>query len=81
MYYRPSRTRIVLLILLALSLSLVSVIGQPKPVEAASCPSIGCGSWQYYGCCAANTKLYQRRTCCNGPTCCTQYTCGGICMF
>lgn len=76
---RLSKTRIALLMLLALALALVSLISQPQTVEAATCPTIGCGSWQYYGCCG--TRLYQRRTCCNGPTCCTQYQCTGVCYF
>lgn len=76
-----SKTRILLLMLLAFALSLVTFLGQPAPVEAASCASIGCGSWQYYGCCSSGTKLYQRRTCCNGPSCCTQYQCTGVCYF
>jgi hypothetical protein len=78
---KPSRTRIVLM-LLAVALSFVSLMSQPEPVEAQTCASIGCGGWQYYGCCSANTRTYYRRTCCNGPTCCTQFMCStNRCMF
>jgi hypothetical protein len=77
-----SKIRIVLLTLLAVAMFLVTFTGQPKPAEAQTCASIGCGSWQYYGCCSANTRTYYRRTCCNGPTCCTQFMCStNRCMF
>jgi hypothetical protein len=77
-----SKFRIMLLSLLAITMFLVTLTGQPKSVEAQSCPSIGCGNWQYYGCCASNTRVYQRRTCCNGPTCCTQFMCTTLrCFF
>jgi hypothetical protein len=70
---RHSKTRLILLILLALSLAMVMLASQPAPVDAATCPSIGCGNWGYFGCCGSH--LYQQRTCCNGPTCCNQYRC------
>jgi hypothetical protein len=78
------RNRFVLLGLLALGLFLMTLVLQPTPVTAATCgPNpTGCGSWTYYGCCSANTKLYQTRTCCNGPTCCSQFRCTtSPCMF
>ena len=79
---KPSKTRIVLLSMLVLALSLVSFMSQPQPVEAQTCASIGCGTWQYYGCCSGGSKLYQRRTCCNGPSCCSQYRClSSACYF
>jgi hypothetical protein len=67
--------RLVLLALLCASVFLATSAPQPAQADftTASCASIGCGSWQYYGCCLSH--LYQRRTCCDGPTCCTQYRC------
>ena len=67
--------RIFQLMLLAVVLTIALLASYTAPVDAATCPSIGCGSWTYFGCCSANTKLYQQRTCCNGPTCCNQYRC------
>jgi hypothetical protein len=67
--------RILLLTMLAAALFLVSIVGQPEPAEAQTCPTIGCYSWQYFGCCSGNTKLYQIRKCCQGTTCCNQYRC------
>ena len=79
---KNNRFRISLLTLLAVALLLAAVASPPKSAEAATCPSIGCGSWGYFGCCSANTKLYQMRTCCNGPTCCNQFRCTtSPCMF
>lgn len=71
---RNHRIRVILLTLLIASLFLVSAVSAPKPVEAATCASIGCGGWMYNGCCATN-KLYQYRQCCNNGSCCFQFRC------
>lgn len=79
---KSTRNRFMLLAFLALGLFLTILVLQPTPVTAATCGAnpVGCGSWQYYGCCGSH--LYQTRTCCNGPTCCSQFRCTtGPCMF
>ncbi len=77
---KARRSTLVRLALLGLAMILMTLAIQPVAVNAATCASIGCGSWQYFGCCGSH--LYQERTCCNGSTCCNQFRCTTApCMF